>query len=117
MTVTCSGDKAVLDQIVKQLNKLVDTVHATEHAASDQTVERELALFKLNSTVKSRRDILQICDVFRAKTVDISEETISIEVTGTSSKLDAFEDMVAPFGIREMVRSGKLIVARGVVVT
>ncbi len=112
MTIVSIGDPATLDQIIRQLDKLVDTVRAAEHTGGD-SVERELALFKVKAPAKKRGDILQICDVFRAKTVDISDETLSAEVTGTSDKLDAFESMLSPFGIVEMVRSGKLILARG----
>jgi acetolactate synthase-1/3 small subunit len=116
MTVACTGDVATLDQIVKQLNKLVDTVRAAEHSGED-SVMRELALYKVKATSKTRPEILQICDVFRGKTVDISEGTLSIELTGTTEKLDAFEGMLAGFGIQEMVRSGKLIIARGKAMT
>jgi acetolactate synthase-1/3 small subunit len=116
MTIVCSGDVATLDQIVKQLDKLVDTVRAAEHTG-EESVVRELALIKVSCTTENRQDILQICEVFRGKTVDISEETITVEVTGTSDKLDAVERMLHEFGIREMVRSGKLIIARGAEVT
>ena len=116
MTIGCQGDLSVLDQIIKQLNKLVDVVRAAEHT-TEATVERELALFKLNCTALTRSQILQLVDIFRAKTVDISEESLVIEVTGTSDKLDAFENMLTEYGIIEMVRSGKLAMARGTVLT
>lgn len=116
MTIVSRGDPATLDQIIKQLDKLVDTVHAAEHTGQD-SVERELALFKVACTEDNRTEILQICEVFRAKTIDISEETLSIEVTGTSDKLDAIEALLHRHGILEMVRSGKLIMARGKVLT
>jgi acetolactate synthase-1/3 small subunit len=112
MTIVSKGDPGVLDQIIKQLDKLVDVVRAAEHEGSDSVV-RELALFKVTATVENRSELLQIVDVFRAKTVDISEESLCIEVTGDSEKLDAFENMLNKFGILEMVRSGKLIMARG----
>lgn len=112
MTIVSTGDPATLDQIIKQLNKLVDCVHASEHTGGE-SVERELALIKVEATGDTRSEILQICDVFRAKTVDISEETLTLEVTGTTDKIDAIEKMLNRFGIREMVRSGKLIIVRG----
>ncbi len=116
MTIVSLGDPAVLDQIIKQLNKLVDVVRAAEHVGGE-TVERELALFKVTATVANRTELLQIVDVFRAKTVDISDESLTIEVTGDSPKLDAMEEMLGKFGIIEMIRSGKLIIARGSLVT
>jgi len=116
MTIVSQGDIATLDQIIKQLNKLVDVVRAAEHV-SGESVERELALIKVTATVENRTELLQIVDVFRAKTVDISEESLTIEVTGDSSKLDAMEEMLGKFGIIEMIRSGKLIIARGSLVT
>jgi acetolactate synthase-1/3 small subunit len=112
MTIVSKGDPAVLDQIIRQLDKLVDVVRVAEHTGEDSVV-RELALFKIKADVGTRTEILQIVDVFRAKTVDISDESVTIEVTGDSEKLDAVENMVNKFGILEMVRSGKLIIARG----
>lgn len=112
MTIVSTGDPETLDQIVKQLDKLVDCVHAMEHSGIE-SVERELAMFKVVADAASRTELLQICDVFRAKTVDITEETLTFEVTGSSEKLDAIEKMLNRFGIREMVRSGKLIITRG----
>lgn len=112
MTIVSKGDLAVLDQIIKQLDKLVDVVRAAEHVGTESVV-RELALFKVTATIENRSEVLQIVDVFRAKTVDISDESLCIEITGSTEKLDAFESMLAKFGILEMIRSGKLIMARG----
>lgn len=112
MTIGCQGDVGSLEQIIKQLDKLVDTVRATEHT-TEESVERELALIKVQGDAQNRAEILQIVDVFRAKTVDISEDSVVIEVTGTSEKLDAFEKLLDKFGILEMVRSGKVAIARG----
>ena len=111
MTITCAGDPEVFEQIIKQLNKLVDTVHAAEHTSA-KAVERELALFKIQVDDTSRMEIFQIIDVFKGRTVDISETTIAVEVTGDSGKINAFEDLVNKRLI-EMVRSGKLVLARG----
>lgn len=112
MTIGCQGDPEVLDQIIKQLDKLVDVVRAAEHEA-ETSVERELALFKVKGTAENRSEILQIVDVFRAKTVDISERSLVLEVTGTSDKLDAFENILSDYGILEMIRSGTVAIARG----
>lgn len=112
MTIVCLGDPAVLDQIIKQLDKLIDVVRVAEHSGDDSVV-RELALFKIQADVSARTEILQIIDVFRAKTVDIGDESVIVEATGDSAKLDAMESMLNKFGILEMIRSGKLIIARG----
>jgi len=112
MTIVSKGDPAVLDQIIKQLDKLVDVVRVAEHTG-EESVIRELALFKIKADVGNRTEILQIIDVFRAKTVDIGDESLIVEITGDSEKLDAMERMLNRYGIIEMIRSGKLIIARG----
>jgi len=112
MTITCSGPEDVLDQIILQLDKLVDVVHAKDHT-NDEAVTRELAMFKVGCTVNERSEILQITEVFRGKTVDISDETITIEATGTSDKMDALKRLLSKFDLREMVRTGKVVMARG----
>ncbi|MBT4502710.1 MAG: acetolactate synthase small subunit [Gemmatimonadetes bacterium] len=112
MTITCSGPEDVLQQIILQLNKLVDVIHATDHSL-DQAVTRELALFKVGCSVEERTEVLQIAEVFRGKAVDISEDTITIEATGTSDKLDSMESLLAKFDLKEMVRTGKVVMARG----
>ncbi len=112
MTITCTGPDDVLHQIILQLNKLVDVMHAKDHT-DDQAVTRELALFKVGCSVPERTEILQVAEAFRGKTVDISEETITIEATGTSDKMDALESLLGKFDLREMVRTGKVVMARG----
>ncbi len=112
MTITCSGPADVLHQIILQLDKLVDVIHAHDHT-DDAAVTRELALFKVACTISQRSEVLQIAEVFRGKTVDISEETITLESTGTTEKMDALEKMLAKFDLREMVRTGKVVMARG----
>ena len=116
MTITCSGPADVLHQIILQLDKLVDVIHAHDHT-DDAAVTRELALFKVACTIAQRGEVLQITEVFRGKTVDISDETITVEVTGTTEKMDALEKMLARFDLREMVRTGKVVMARGTDVT
>ena len=116
MTITSSGPADVLHQIILQLNKLVDVIHALDHT-DDQAVTRELALFKVGCTVAERTEVLQITEVFRGKTIDISEETITIEATGTSEKMNALEALLGKFDLREMVRTGKVVMARGNEVT
>ena len=116
MTITCSGPANVLQQIILQLDKLVDVIHALDHS-EDATVSRELALFKVGCNVAQRSEVLQITEVFRAKTVDISEETVTVEATGTSEKMDALEELLSKFDLREMVRTGKVVMARGSEIT
>lgn len=116
MTITCSGPADVLQQIILQLDKLVDVVHARDHT-EDQIVTRELALFKVFCTVAERTEVLQIADIFRGKAVDLSDETVTIEATGTSEKMDALESLLGKFDLREMVRTGKVVMARGASLT
>lgn len=116
MTITCSGPADVLHQIILQLDKLVDVIHAHDHT-DDNAVTRELALFKVSCDVQQRTEILQIADVFRGKTIDISDETVTVEATGTSDKMDALAKMLSKFDLREMVRTGKVVMARGTDIT
>ena len=112
MTITCTGPEDVLLQIILQLNKLVDVVHARDHT-DDEAVTRELALFKVGCSVAQRTEVLQITEVFRGKTVDISDDTVTLEATGTSEKMDALESLLGKFDLREVVRTGKIVMARG----
>ena len=116
MTVTCSGPAEVLQQIILQLDKLVDVIHARDHG-KDQAVERELALFKVACSVAQRTEVLQIAEVFRGKTVDISADTVTVEATGTTEKMDGLEELLSQFDLREMVRTGKILMARGSEIT
>ena len=116
MTITCSGPGDVLHQIILQLDKLVDVMHARDHT-DDRAVTRELALYKVACSVSERTEVLQITEVFRGKTVDIAEDTITVEATGTTEKMDALEALLAKFDLREMVRTGKVVMARGVEIT
>ncbi len=116
MTVTCSGPAEVLQQIILQLDKLVDVIHARDHG-KDQAVERELALFKVACSVAQRTEVLQIAEVFRGKTVDISADTVTVEATGTTEKMDGLEELLSQFDLREMVRTGKIVMARGSEIT
>lgn len=113
MTIVAMGDKKTLEQIIKQLNKLVDVIHATDHS-SQNTVQRELALIKLNCPTEKRTEILQIVEHFKSQTLDISDDTLLVQATGSSEKLDAMHQMFSKYGVIESVRSGKLIMARGV---
>ena len=112
MTIVASGDLPTLWQIIKQLNKLVDVIHAHDHTG-EIVVERELALIKVKCPADQRTEILQITEHFKGDTVDLTEDTIMIQVTGSSEMLDSMMVMLEKFSIIETVRSGKLIMARG----
>jgi len=112
MTIVVRGDDEVLEQVTKQLNKLIDVIRVTD-LKSEETVERELALFKVSSDVSNRSEIMQIADIFRARIIDVAPRSMIIEVTGDEPKIDAIEQLLRPFGIREMVRTGKVALRRG----
>jgi acetolactate synthase-1/3 small subunit len=112
MTITCSGQKEDLEQVVKQLAKLVDVVHAIDHTA-DQSYEVEIALIKLQCALDSRTQILQISEHYKGRVVDFGAESLILQAHGSSEKLDALIELLRPFQIVELVRSGKLLMARG----
>lgn len=116
MTITCSGASETLEQIIKQLAKLVDVVHATDHTGDD-AYETEVALVKLDVALDERTQILQIAEHYKAKVVDYGADSMILRVYGQSNKLDAFIALLRPFGIVELVRSGKILMARGEAVT
>ncbi|MFH1070380.1 MAG: acetolactate synthase small subunit [Candidatus Glassbacteria bacterium] len=105
MTIITSGDDMVIEQIIKQLNRLINVIKVTD-LTYEEHVNRELALIKLNSTATTRSLIIQIVEIFEAKIVDISQKTLTIEVTGGNKKVQACINMLQPFGIREMARTG-----------
>ncbi len=112
MTITCSGESTTLEQMIKQLAKLVDVVHAIDHTGDD-AYETEIALVKVEAPLSSRTEILQIAEHFGAKVVDYGNESLILRVFGASEKLDAFIELLRPQGLLELVRSGKILMARG----
>ncbi len=112
MNIEATGNDRTLNLMLSQLNRLVDVIHAVDHANED-VIQRELALFKVNCTAEKRTEVLQIADTFRGQTVDIGDESITLQVTGKSIKVDAFLTMMTPFGIIELVRTGKVLMSRG----
>lgn len=112
MNITATGDPDTLALMLNQLNRLVDVVHAREHTDED-ALQRELALIKVKCDSKQRTDVLQIADVFKARNMDLSDNSLTFQVTGASSKLDAFQELLTPYGIIELIRSGNLILSRG----
>ena len=113
VTLIVDGAAHPIDQVTKQLHKLVNVIKIRD-LEPDETVARELALLKISlSDTDARAQIMQYADIFRAKVVDVSKRSVTIEVTGTDDKVEAFEEMVRPFGLIEMVRTGEIAVARG----
>jgi acetolactate synthase-1/3 small subunit len=112
MNIVARGGRETLEQILKQLNKLVDVIHARDYSYED-IIQKELALVKIDCPPERRAEAFQVMEAFKAKTIDLADATLAVEVTGSSEKLDAFETLLRPFGIRDMVRSGKLLMARG----
>ena len=116
MTIVCSGERANLEQIVKQLQKLVDVVNAVDHTG-DQAFETEIALVKLQADLDRRTQILQIAEHFGAKVVDYGAESLMLRAYGSTEKLDAMIALLRPLGLIELVRSGRLLMARGLAET
>ena len=112
ITITLDGAAHPIDQVTKQLHKLVNVMRIRD-LEPEETIAREMALFKVSADGQSRGEIMQLSDIFRARIVDVSSRTVTIEVTGTSDKIEAFENMVRPFGLVEMVRTGEIAVSRG----
>src|SRR5258706_5068828 len=112
MTIVASGNENVLEQVEKQLNKLIDVIKVTSFITEDH-IERDLALIKVKADKASRSEIFQIVDIFRAKIVDVGTDSLVVEVTGDESKITALEALLKPFGIKEMVRTGIIAMGRG----
>ncbi|CAG1003780.1 acetolactate synthase I/III small subunit [Methanosarcinales archaeon] len=112
ITILVSGDDNVLEQVEKQLNKLIDVIRVSDIPA-DESVNRELALIKVGVDTTTRAEVMQIVDIFRAKIVDVGIKSLVIEVTGDESKINAMEQLLRQFGIKEMVRTGKIAMNRG----
>ena len=111
MTILTSGDDMVIEQIIKQLNRLINVIKVVD-LTFEEHVNRELALIKLNCTATTRSSIIQIVEIFQAKIVDISQKTLTIEVTGGNKKVQACINMLQPFGIKEMARTGSVALKR-----
>ena len=112
ITLTLDGAKHPIDQVTKQLHKLVNVLKIRD-LEPDETLARELALYKISADGASRAEIMQICEVFRAKVVDLGRRSVVVEITGTYDKIEAFERLVRPFGLVEMARTGEIAIARG----
>lgn len=111
MTVVVRGDDKVLEQIEKQLKKLVETIEVVDLTGKAH-VERELVMVRVTAKGKKRSEVIEIANIFRAKVVDLSPDSIVVEATGSAGKVKAFIDMMHPFGIEELVRTGKIAIGR-----
>jgi acetolactate synthase-1/3 small subunit len=112
MTITAQGAPEALSNIIKSVNKLIDVVHVSEHNRQN-VIEKELALIKVRTEGESRTAALQIVEHFRAQTVDFTEDSLVVQSTGNSDKIDALIDMLSRHGLLEIVRTGKVLMARG----
>ena len=113
ITLTVDGAAHPIDQVTKQLHKLVHVIKIRDLEPAD-TVNRELALFKVSCPEgDARAQVMQFTEIFRGKTVDVSKRTVTVEITGADEKIEAFEEMVRPFGLIEMMRTGEIAISRG----
>jgi len=112
MTIIVTGDDKIIEQVNKQLNKLIDVIKVQD-ITKDEYLDRELVLVKVNCTSQTRGEIVQIVEIFKAKIIDVNQKTLTAEVAGPQDKIGAFLDLVKPFGIKELVRTGRIAITRG----
>ena len=112
LTMVTEGDTKAVEQITKQLNKLVDVIKVVD-LTEENFVDREMVLIKMNAEARVREEMLRIVDLFRAKVVDVSSSTYTIEITGDEGKIDSFLELLNPLGVKEIVRSGRIAIGRG----
>jgi len=113
MTIVVEGDARILEQVTKQLHKLIDVIKISD-ITPESYVDRELVLIKVHIDPIRRGEIMQIADIFRARIVDLGRKTITLECTGNDGKINAFEESLRPYGIKELVRTGKIAMLRGI---
>jgi len=111
MTIVTRGDDQIIEQITKQLNKLIDVIKVTDMVELDH-VEREMVLVKVSPRAERKFEVLELTSIFRGKVIDSSEHTYTIEITGDEDKIEAFINLMKPIGIKELVRTGKVAIAR-----
>lgn len=113
ITIVCIGDDAQIEQVMKQLNKLIDVVKVSD-ITENERVERELALIKVSAEPgTSRAEVMQIAEIFRAQIIDVGSKTVVMQVTGDPDKIDAMEKLLRQYGVKELVRTGRISVLRG----
>ncbi|MDA8417937.1 MAG: acetolactate synthase small subunit [Desulfobacteraceae bacterium] len=113
LTLVTKGDEAIIEQITKQLHKLIDVIKVTD-MAEHEFVEREMALIRVKAEAGSRAEVLRVIDIFRGKVVDVAPKSYVVEVTGSPTKIKAIIDILRPIGIQEIVRTGSVAMTRGV---
>lgn len=111
LTLVTRGDNSIIEQITKQLHKLIDVIKVTDISEMEY-VEREMVLIRIKAEAQTRAEVLRIIDIFRGKVVDVSSKSYAVEVTGTASKIQAIIDLLRPIGIKEIVRTGTIAMAR-----
>jgi len=111
MTIVVDADERILEQIMKQLNKVIDVIKVID-LTQEESIDRELALIKVTVTPKTRAEIIQIVNTFRAKVVDVNQKTITVEITGPEGKIDAMIELMGQFGIREVANTGVISLGR-----
>lgn len=112
ITIVTRGDEAILEQVTKQLNKLIDVIKVLDFS-DGSAIEREMALIKVTAEDESRAEVLRIVDIFRAKIVDVTPKSYTIEATGAPAKINAILDLLRPLGLKELVRTGAVAIGRG----
>ena len=112
MTIVVGGSASAVEQVRKQLDKLIDVIRVADITGS-RVVGRELALIKVKTTLQTRSEIIQLVNIFRGDIVDVSSDSMIIEITGDEEKIEAFIDLVRGFGIKEIARTGKIAITRG----
>ncbi|ADC66293.1 acetolactate synthase, small subunit [Ferroglobus placidus DSM 10642] len=111
MTIVVDGDDKTIEQVTKQLNKLIEVLKVSD--VTKNSVERELALVKVNATPQTRGEIIEIANIFRGRIVDVARDSFIIEITGDEDKINAFIDLMRQYGIKEVARTGKIAMQRG----
>jgi acetolactate synthase-1/3 small subunit len=111
MTIVAAGDEAILEQVRKQIGKLIDVVKVQDFSET-RCVERDLALVRVHAPVNKRSELLELVEIFRARVVDVGRTELMIELSGGEEKIEAFLDLLRPYGIREMARTGRIALAR-----
>ena len=112
MTIVVEGDEAIIEQVVKQLNKLIDVIKVIDFTDGN-AIEREMALIKVTAEEENRAEVLRIVDIFRAKIIDVTPKSYTIEATGAPAKIDAILELLRPLGLKELVRTGPAAIGRG----
>ncbi len=111
MTIVVRGDEKTVEQVIKQLNKLIEVIKVSD--LSENSVNRILALIKVSATTENRGEIIEIANIFRARIVDVARDSLIIEITGDEEKINAFTNLMRQYGIKEFVRTGVISMARG----